>query len=92
MWDIIGEDFQNLILEFFQNGSISKKMNMTWLTLILKFEGAKDMKDFRPINMVGNVYKVMAKLLSRRLLSVMGSLVVEENRLLLKGGKLWMVH
>ena len=50
------------------------------------------MKDFRPINMVGNVYKVMAKLLSRRLLSVMGSLVVEENRLLLKGGKLWMVH
>ena len=88
MWDTIGEDFQNLILEFFQNGSIPKKMNMTWVTLVSKFEGAKDIKDFRPISMVGCVYKVIAKILSRRLKGVMCGLVSEEQSTFAQGRKI----
>ena len=48
---------------------------MSWVTLIPKFEGAKEIKGFRPISMVGCIYKVVAKILVRRLRSVMGALV-----------------
>ena len=40
---------------------------MTWVTLIPKFEGAKEMNEFKPISMVGYVYKVISKILARRL-------------------------
>ena len=43
---------------------------MTWVTLIPKKEGAVDILDYRPISMVGSVYKVVAKVLSRRLRGV----------------------
>lgn len=51
MWDTIGNDFMSFVLEFFQTVSFSKNLNMTWVTLIPEFEGAKDMKGFRPTNM-----------------------------------------
>ena len=41
MWETIRVDFKNLIVDFFQSGCIPKKLNMTWVTFILKFEGLK---------------------------------------------------
>ena len=50
---------------------------MTWVTLIPKFDGAQEIKDYRPISMVGCVYKMIAKVLANRLKIVMGQLVGE---------------
>ena len=52
---------------------------MTWVTIIPKFEGAKDIKDYRPISMVGCIYKVTTKIPSRRIIKVMGSLMSESQ-------------
>ena len=49
------------------------------------------MKNFRPISMVGCVYKVIAKILSRRLKGMMGVWLVKLNRPLFKGGRSLMV-
>ena len=54
-WEVIGEKFQMLVLDFFKSGLLPRKLNMTWVTLIPKFEGANEIKDYRPINMVGSV-------------------------------------
>ena len=64
---------------------------MTWVTLICKFEGANEIKDCRPISMVGCVYKVISKVLANRLKSVLSRLVGEvqttfiEDRQILDG-------
>ena len=38
-----------------------------YLVLIPKNEGAQDLKDFRPISLVGGLYKILAKVLAKRL-------------------------
>ena len=48
---------------------------MMWATPVLKFEGAMEIKDYRPISMVGCIYKVIAKILAQRIKKVMGGLV-----------------
>ena len=50
---------------------------MTWVTLIPKQKIAEEVKDYRPISMVGSVYKIIAKVLSRRLRAVLPKLIGE---------------
>ena len=50
---------------------------MTWVTRISKFEDANEMKDYRPISMVGNIYKVITKILENRMEVVMPKLISE---------------
>ena len=45
------------------------------MVLTPKKGGAEDLKDFRPISLVGSLYKLLAKVLANRLKKVMGKLV-----------------
>jgi len=58
---------------------------MTWVTLLPKKKEAVDIKDFRPISMVGCVYKVIAKVLSRRLRGVVHTLVGDSQTAFISG-------
>ncbi|XP_016168118.1 uncharacterized protein LOC107610598 [Arachis ipaensis] len=53
--------------------------NITWIALAPKFVGAKEIKDLRPISMVGCIYKVISKVLTRRMRSIMLGLVRESQ-------------
>ena len=77
MWHVVGDDFSRFMLDFFDFGTIPPEINTTWVALIPKGEGAIEMKDFRLISMVGCLYKVIAKLLSRCLKHVMEDIVGE---------------
>jgi hypothetical protein len=48
-------------------GSFEKSINATFISLIPKKAGAVDIKDFRPISLVGGVYKIISKVLANRL-------------------------
>lgn len=47
----------------------------THLALILKFEGSKLLKDYRPISLCNVSYKILAKLLVHRLRSLLPNLI-----------------
>ena len=47
--------------EFFETGKFVKNINTTFMVLVLKKGGAEDFKDFRPISMVGSLYKLLAR-------------------------------
>lgn len=64
MWNFVGEEFVNMITDFFENGELPKAVNTTWVALIPKLEGAVELKDFRPISIVGCIYKIIAKILA----------------------------
>ncbi|RVX04356.1 Transposon TX1 uncharacterized 149 kDa protein [Vitis vinifera] len=53
--------------------------------LILKKEGAEDLRDFRPISLVGSVYKLLAKVLANRLKSVMGEVISDSQQAFVHG-------
>ncbi|GJU94577.1 retrovirus-related pol polyprotein from transposon TNT 1-94 [Tanacetum coccineum] len=51
--------------------------NASFIALIPKIPDAKLVKDFRPISLIGSLYKIIAKILANRLVGVLGDLVSE---------------
>ena len=61
--------------EFHRNDVFEKSRNATFINLIPKVGGTVDLKDFRPISLVGSVYKILTKVLASRLRKVVGKVV-----------------
>lgn len=61
--------------EFAREGNFVKSLNTSFIFLILKKLSAVDLKDFRPICLVGGVYKVLAKVLSNKLKLVLDKII-----------------
>lgn len=61
-----------------------KNLNATFLVLIPKKGGVEDLKDFRPISLVGELYKLLAKVLAR-LKKVVGRVVSKFRNAFYKG-------
>nr|GEY58352.1 RNA-directed DNA polymerase, eukaryota, reverse transcriptase zinc-binding domain protein [Tanacetum cinerariifolium] len=51
--------------------------NSSFIALILKVPGANLVKDFRPISLIGSVYKIIAKILANPMVRVLGDIVNE---------------
>nr|GEY74181.1 RNA-directed DNA polymerase, eukaryota, reverse transcriptase zinc-binding domain protein [Tanacetum cinerariifolium] len=62
---------------FFHNGSFPKGGNSFFIALIPKKSDANMVKDFRPISSIGSSYKIIAKILANRLVTVLGDIVNE---------------
>ena len=77
MWDTIKDEIYAFVLEFFVSNASIKHLNVTWVTLIPKKENPSSIEDYRPISMVGALYKIISKILSFRLREVIGSLIDE---------------
>ncbi|GKA27793.1 RNA-directed DNA polymerase, eukaryota, reverse transcriptase zinc-binding domain protein [Tanacetum coccineum] len=62
---------------FFHSGTIPKGCNSSFIALIPKIPDAKMVKDFRPISLISSLYKIIAKILANRLVTVLGDLINE---------------
>jgi hypothetical protein len=60
-------------------------LNATFVSLIPKKADAVEVKDFRPISLVGRVYKMISKVLANRLKSVLGKLVLSSQNAFIGG-------
>ena len=71
--------------EFYQHSKFEKSLNVTFIALILKKNGASNIRDFRPISLVGSVYKILAKVLANRLKDVLDQLISESQNSFMGG-------
>ncbi|XP_074315716.1 uncharacterized protein LOC141651925 [Silene latifolia] len=78
-WNVVGKDFKNAVLVFFQICSMPKVDNSTLLVLVPKMETPLTVKDFRPIGCCTTFYKVISKILANRLKQVLDSIVGPEQ-------------
>nr|GEY68042.1 RNA-directed DNA polymerase, eukaryota [Tanacetum cinerariifolium] len=78
-WDLIHWDVTNVVRYFFTHCDIPHGCNSSFITLIPKNQNAKLVKDFRPISLIGSFYKIIAKILANRLVSVIKGLINEVN-------------
>ena len=74
-WNFVGPDLCEAVEHFFETGLFSKGCNSSFIALIPKVTEAKFVNDFRPISLIGCVYKVVTKVLANRLALVIADLV-----------------
>ncbi|GKA64535.1 RNA-directed DNA polymerase, eukaryota [Tanacetum coccineum] len=74
-WKLIENDVVDAVEYFFQHGSIPKGCNSSFIALIPKTRDANMAKDFRPISLIGSLYKIIAKILADRLVVVLGDII-----------------
>ncbi|KAK2642619.1 hypothetical protein Ddye_024382 [Dipteronia dyeriana] len=73
-WASIEEDFLNFLKEFHKDGLIIKHLNRNFLALIPKIHNPTYLSDYRPISLVGALYKLLIKVLANRLKKVMNGI------------------
>ena len=78
-WRVVEKDVLAVFEEFFQHCKFEKSLNATFMALIPKKNDASNIRDFRPISLVGSVYKILSKVLANRLRVVLDQLISESQ-------------
>ena len=74
---VVEKDVMDFFDNFHRHSVFERSLNASFLTLIPKKSNAVNIKDFRPISLVGSVYKLLSKVLANRLRVVMDNLISE---------------
>ena len=84
-WDFVKEEVIGFFREFFLNDQFVKSLNATFLVLVPKGRTVEDLKDLRPISLVGSLYKILSKVLANRIKSVMSLAISQHQNAFVEG-------
>jgi len=85
-WEVIGKDIVRAIQNFQSTWFIPRGCNASFITLLPKKDNSSDLNEFRPISLVGCVYKILSKILANRFKKVLPS-VIDINQSAFLGGR-----
>jgi hypothetical protein len=83
-WVELKTDVLRFVSDFHRNGKLTKGLNSTFIALIPKVDSPQRLNEFRPISLVGSLYKILAKVLANRLRMVIGSVISESQTAFMK--------
>ena len=84
-WQVVESDVLVVFEEFYELCTFKKSFNATFLALIPKKQNARNVKDFRPITLIGSLYKLVSKVLTNRLKTMMENLISESQNPFVRG-------
>ena len=84
-WDFVKDEVIGFFKDFFQNDQFVKSLNATFLVLVPKGSTVEDLKDLRPIGLVGSLYKILSKVLANRIKSVMRLIISQSHNAFVEG-------
>jgi hypothetical protein len=84
-WSMIEKDLLGFFDEFYDQGTFAYSLNATFVTLIPKKRNAVNIRDFRPISLIGSIYKILSKVLANRLRKVLDGLIFESQNAFVGG-------
>nr|KAJ0194327.1 hypothetical protein LSAT_V11C800406660 [Lactuca sativa] len=84
-WDIIKGDVMNFVNHFERCGSFARGCNSSFIALAPKTKDPLSLNDFRPISLMGCLSKIISKILSNRLKTVIGKLIGVEQSAYVEG-------
>ncbi|XP_026419631.1 uncharacterized protein LOC113315585 [Papaver somniferum] len=85
VWEIIGEDFINVIQFWWSRGFIPNGLNANFLLLLPKVKNAKRANQFRPIGLMNFSFKVITKIITKRLTEIIKKVVSPQHGAFIKG-------
>ena len=84
-WDFVKTEVLGFFKEFHEQGQFVRSINVTFLVLIPKKQNVADLKDLRPISLVGGLYKILAKVLANRIKRVLSKVILPEQSAFVEG-------
>ena len=84
-WDCLKEDVVSAINNFMVNGRWPRGTNASFICLIPKNDNLQQLSDYKPISLVGCVYKIVLKILSIRLKKVISKVIDIRKSAFLEG-------
>ena len=84
-WSVVEKDVMDVFDYFHRHSVFERSMNASFLTLIPKKCNVVNIKDFRPISLVGSVYKLLSKVLANKLRAVLDNLISVTQNLFVGG-------
>jgi len=66
-WAIVRNDIMCVFHNFHEHEIFKKSLDANFIALFPKKIGQLEVKDFKPISLMGTVYKIMAKVLATRM-------------------------
>jgi hypothetical protein len=87
-WYLLKGEVRILFDQFFSNANLPKGLLSYSITLIPKVACPSSLGEFRPISLLGCIYKLIAKVLAARLAKVMDSVVASTQSAFVKGRNL----
>ncbi|GKV24205.1 hypothetical protein SLEP1_g33843 [Rubroshorea leprosula] len=85
MWPILKKDLYECMAEFHMNGKLAKGSNASFIVLVPKKENPQCLGEYRPISLIGCIYKIISKILANRLRKVMSSLIGPQQSAFIEG-------
>ncbi|XP_020205347.1 uncharacterized protein LOC109790574 [Cajanus cajan] len=73
------------VQQFYDNAKLLKGTNSSFISLLSKVDNLVKLNEYRPISLVGCMYKILGKTLVRRLKVVLSSLVDERQMAFMEG-------
>ena len=74
-WTLVGKSVIRAVQAFFHSGLMLKEINHTFLALIPKVDNPSCVNHFRPISLCSTIYKIISKVLTRRLKGLLGKII-----------------
>ena len=84
-WKVVEADLLAIFVDFHYQGELEKSLNASFIALIPKKANASNIRDFRPISLMGSMYKLVSKVLAVRLKSVLDKVISKSQNAFVGG-------
>ncbi|GKV35410.1 hypothetical protein SLEP1_g43679 [Rubroshorea leprosula] len=87
-WETIKGDVIGFIKEFQEKGKLVRGLNSSFIVLVPKVNNPQRIEEYRPISLIGDVYKILGKLLANRLKKVLDQVIGKQQMAFISGRQL----
>jgi len=84
-FDLVASDLLEAVKESHLTGVVNRSLNSTFITLIPKANGHSTFGDFRLIELCNLCYKIISKIIAKRIRPIMSRTLLEKQFRFLKG-------
>ena len=84
-WEFVKDEVMDFFKEFYEKKKFVRSLNATFLVLIPKNGNVEDIKDYKPISLLGGLYKILAKVPANRLRRVLDKVISPSQNAFVEG-------